>query len=93
MRVFLEESRSEAVVKRLYRIEGGESAEIWYRIYGDVLPPPELSGEAALLSTLSYAMRRGLNLHINAPVSQRLLIGLRSFKLHGRCGVRTFSRA
>lgn len=80
LRVYLEESRSAAEVRRCYRIEGGEGARIWYRIYGDVLPPPEVSGEAALVSTVCYAMRRGLDLHISAPVSRRLLAGLEEYQ-------------
>jgi hypothetical protein len=80
LRVFLDERRSEAEIERRYRIEGGEGAEIWFRIYGDVLPPPEVDGDAALLSTLSYAMRRGLDLHIGAPVSRHLLAQLDDYQ-------------
>jgi hypothetical protein len=74
-------------LKLLPKIDGSKStiravvdqnvrAEIYYDFMGDFCPSPDGLGNAAAVAFLPYAMRNGLNLHVDGVVDSDLLLQL-----------------
>lgn len=72
----LKETRTESSVHRQLLIRGDTVHTVEYAYGGDLLPGPLDLADSAALATLHLAMRTGQDLHIDGPVSAKLLENL-----------------
>lgn len=75
-----EERQTHAVVRTASFNSAGGPRRVFFEITGDVLPPPLEVHDFAVLSALIVAMREGRPIHVEGPVTERLIRGLEEFQ-------------
>jgi hypothetical protein len=61
-------------------VPGEAPFRLFYEIVGERVPPPVRRLDFVVLALLYFAMRRGLDLHVEGAVSRRLLANLEEFQ-------------
>jgi hypothetical protein len=88
LQVWVEEERAPGRVTRRARFEtaaGPAPEPLWFRIEGEILPPPLELLDAFAIAFLFKAMRDGTPLRLHGPVSRRLLQNLEEFQAAWHC--------
>lgn len=75
-----EQRQSNAVVRTATYTLAGGPVSVFYRITGEVLPPPLTAYDFAVVAALYVAMREGRPVHVEGPVTAALLRNLEEFQ-------------
>ena len=81
MRISVREQRqSNAIVRTATYTLAGGPVSVFYRITGEILPPPLEAYDFAVIAGLYVAMREGRPIHVEGPVSAALLRNVDEFQ-------------
>lgn len=75
-----EERSAHSVVRTASLKSGAGHATSFFEVSGDVLPPPLLAYDFAVLAAIFTAMREGRPMHVEGPVTETLLRNLEEFQ-------------
>jgi hypothetical protein len=81
----VEERRDGTGLERAVVFGPGESGRLWFRLRGEMLPPPIELLDAVVPAFLFKAMRERRPLRVHGPVSGRLLANLEEFQAAWSC--------
>jgi hypothetical protein len=81
----VEEERGGTELERAVVFGPGDSGRLWYRVSGDLLPPPLQLLDSVVPAFLFKAMRERRPLRVHGPLSTRLLANLEEFQAAWSC--------
>lgn len=81
MRISVREERHDHSIVRTASFDTAAGPRrVFFEISGDVLPPPLVVHDFAVLAALIIAMREGRPMHVEGPVTEGLIRGLEEFQ-------------